>query len=95
MSPFQYFLGVSTSRDFRAGVHNGMWFYKTLLLLTFCIGAFFIPDPNDLFINGNSGYFLFTRTYLVHLEEQLPKVTPKRFVTVWYWIVGKNNFLEG
>ncbi|XP_063588024.1 probable serine incorporator [Penaeus indicus] len=42
--------GVSSSRDFRAGVHNGMWFYKTLLLLTFCIGAFFIPDPNDLFI---------------------------------------------
>ncbi|XP_064091414.1 serine incorporator 1-like [Macrobrachium nipponense] len=42
--------GVSSSRDCRAGLHNGMWFYKFLLLLTFCIGAFFIPDPQDWFI---------------------------------------------
>ncbi|KAK7078731.1 Serine incorporator 5, partial [Halocaridina rubra] len=43
--------GVSSSRDCRAGMHNGMWFYKCLLLLTSCIGAFFIPDPKDWFIS--------------------------------------------
>ncbi|XP_042221155.1 serine incorporator 5-like isoform X3 [Homarus americanus] len=43
--------GVKSSRDCRAGLHNGMWFYKFLLLMFFCFGSFFIPDPNDLFIN--------------------------------------------
>ncbi|XP_071539246.1 serine incorporator 5-like isoform X3 [Panulirus ornatus] len=42
--------GVKSSRDCRAGFHNGMWFYKFLLLITICIGSFFIPDPMDLFI---------------------------------------------
>lgn len=43
--------GVKSSRDCRAGFHNGMWFYKFLMLLFFCFGSFFIPDPRDLFIN--------------------------------------------
>ncbi|KAG0728150.1 Serine incorporator 1 [Chionoecetes opilio] len=44
--------GVKSSRDCRAGLHNGMWFYKSLILVFLCFGSFFIPDSNHLFINA-------------------------------------------
>ncbi|KAK8400099.1 hypothetical protein O3P69_003059 [Scylla paramamosain] len=43
--------GVKSSRDCRAGLHNGMWFYKSLVLIFLCFGSFFIPDSNHLFIS--------------------------------------------
>jgi len=36
-------LGVKTSRDPRAGLQNGFWGVKYLLIIAGCIGAFFIP----------------------------------------------------
>lgn len=44
--------GVKSSRDCRAGLHNGMWFYKFLIWIFLCFGSFFIPDPKHLFINA-------------------------------------------
>ncbi|KAB7499907.1 Serine incorporator 5, partial [Armadillidium nasatum] len=42
--------GVKTSKDCRAGLHNGFWLYKLMLLLLLCFAVFLIPDHKDYFI---------------------------------------------
>lgn len=44
--------GVRSSRDCRAGLHNGMWLYKIMFLMVLCIACFFIPDRSKLFIHA-------------------------------------------
>jgi len=39
-------IGVNNSRDPRAGIQNGFWGFKYLLIIGGCIGAFFIPHGN-------------------------------------------------
>merc|ERR1712038_222424 len=39
-------IGVRNSRDPRAGIQNGFWGFKYLLIIAGCIGAFFIPHGN-------------------------------------------------
>jgi len=39
-------IGVRNSRDPRAGIQNGFWGFKYLLIIGGCIGAFFIPHGN-------------------------------------------------
>lgn len=39
-------MGVRNSRDPRAGIQNGFWGFKYLLIIAGCIGAFFIPHGN-------------------------------------------------
>ncbi|XP_072050418.1 serine incorporator 5-like isoform X2 [Amphiura filiformis] len=36
-------IGVNNSTSYRAGVHNGMWFFKLLLLIGLVIAFFFVP----------------------------------------------------
>jgi len=43
---------VRSSNDFRAGIQNGFWGIKYLLIIGGMIGAFFIPEE------GNFGKFL-------------------------------------
>jgi len=52
MKQCYYFIntGVKTSKDCRAGLHNGLWFYKFMLMLGLSVAVFFIPDPNGYFI---------------------------------------------
>ncbi|XP_075032920.1 serine incorporator 3 [Mixophyes fleayi] len=37
-------LGVKTSKDPRAAVHNGFWFFKVLAIVGIMVGAFYIPE---------------------------------------------------
>ncbi|XP_069808654.1 serine incorporator 3 [Dendropsophus ebraccatus] len=37
-------IGVKTSRDPRAAVHNGFWFFKILAIVGIMVGAFYIPE---------------------------------------------------
>ena len=39
-------IGVKSSKDGRAGVQNGFWGIKLLLLIGGVVGAFFIPAAN-------------------------------------------------
>lgn len=41
---------VSSSQDCRAGVQNGFWLIKALLLVGLCIGAFYIPQDEEFSI---------------------------------------------
>uniref|UniRef100_A0A8C5P8W8 Serine incorporator 5 n=1 Tax=Leptobrachium leishanense TaxID=445787 RepID=A0A8C5P8W8_9ANUR len=55
MASFFFLLAVFTiniknSRCCRAYVHNGFWFFKFLILIAMCAGAFFIPDQ-ETFLN--------------------------------------------
>ncbi|VDK35048.1 unnamed protein product [Taenia asiatica] len=43
-------INVRSSRDFRAGIHNGFWFFKIIAILGIMIGAFFIRDPLFLYV---------------------------------------------
>ncbi|KAL5103297.1 Serine incorporator 3 [Taenia crassiceps] len=43
-------INVRSSRDFRAGIHNGFWFFKIAAVLGIMIGAFFIRDPLFLYV---------------------------------------------
>jgi hypothetical protein len=36
-------IGVKTSKDPRAGIQNGFWGLKYLIVIGICVGAFFIP----------------------------------------------------
>jgi hypothetical protein len=37
-------INVRSSNDFRAGIQNGFWAFKYLLIIGGMIGAFFIPE---------------------------------------------------
>lgn len=41
---------VSSSQDCRAGVQNGFWFIKALVLVGLCVGAFCIPQDEEFSI---------------------------------------------
>ncbi|XP_038051435.1 serine incorporator 1-like isoform X2 [Patiria miniata] len=59
---------VKTSKDPRAGVHNGFWFFKMLMLLGVAVGAFFIPSGTFEEVwqyFGMVGAFLFILIQLV------------------------------
>ncbi|XP_077989403.1 serine incorporator 5-like isoform X2 [Glandiceps talaboti] len=66
-------LGVSTSKSFRAGLHNGFWLFKFLILLGLCVGSFYIPQEDKwaviaMYIGFVAG-FLFILIQLILLVE--------------------------
>lgn len=59
---------VRSSRDPRAAIQNGFWFFKFLVLVGITVGAFYIPDgsfSNIWFYFGVVGSFLFILIQLV------------------------------
>ncbi|XP_070542702.1 serine incorporator 5-like isoform X2 [Ptychodera flava] len=37
---------IDTSKSCRAGLHNGFWFFKLLILIGLCVGAFYVPHED-------------------------------------------------
>ncbi|XP_027859684.1 serine incorporator 1 [Xiphophorus couchianus] len=65
-------LNIKTSRDPRASIHNGYWFYKFVALVASTVGAFYIPDgpfTYMLFVIGSGGAFFFILIQLVLLVD--------------------------
>ncbi|XP_013794023.1 probable serine incorporator [Limulus polyphemus] len=66
-------IGVKSSRDSRAGIQNGFWAIKYLILIGGIVGAFFIPEGNTFgkvwMYFGLFGGFLFILVQLVVLID--------------------------
>lgn len=65
-------IGVRTSKDPRAGIHNGFWGLKYLLIIGGCVGAFFIKghEFGDVWMYfGFIGAFLFILVQLVFIID--------------------------
>lgn len=62
---------VWSSNSVRAGIQNGLWFYKFLVLCFFCGGAFFLPDKFNLYwmYVGMIGGFIFILLQLILLVD--------------------------
>ncbi|KAM5247270.1 serine incorporator 2 [Ctenodactylus gundi] len=63
---------VRSSRDPRAAIQNGFWFFKFLILVGITVGAFYIPDgsfSNIWFYFGVVGSFLFILIQLLLLID--------------------------
>nr|XP_045007125.1 serine incorporator 2 [Jaculus jaculus] len=63
---------VRSSRDPRAAIQNGFWFFKFLIFVGITVGAFYIPDGSFSkiwFYFGVVGSFLFTLIQLILLID--------------------------
>lgn len=83
-------LGVKSSNDCRAGIQNGFWFFKYLIVIGTAIGAFFIHDPKfeaAMMVIGGIGAFLFYIIQMVLLIDIAYKWTS--------WWMGKYEETDG
>uniref|UniRef100_UPI00358E1040 serine incorporator 1-like n=1 Tax=Myxine glutinosa TaxID=7769 RepID=UPI00358E1040 len=65
-------LGLKSSKDPRAPVHNGFWFFKFAALIGIAVGAFYIPEgafTTVWFYIGMAGAFCFILIQLVLLID--------------------------
>jgi len=63
---------VSTSRDPRAKIQNGFWFFKVLILVGISVGAFFIPKGHfgtAWMVIGMIGAFIFLLIQLILIVD--------------------------
>ncbi|XP_061687308.1 serine incorporator 1 isoform X4 [Syngnathoides biaculeatus] len=65
-------INIKNSRDPRATIHNGFWFFKIIVLVAITAGAFYIPDGNftyACFVMGTAASFFFIVIQLVLLVD--------------------------
>ncbi|XP_054472217.1 serine incorporator 1 [Anoplopoma fimbria] len=65
-------INTKNSRDPRAAIHNGFWFFKFAALMAITVGAFYIPDgpfTYTWFVVGSGGAFCFILIQLVLLVD--------------------------
>ncbi|XP_019604155.1 serine incorporator 3 [Rhinolophus sinicus] len=63
---------VKTSKDPRAAIHNGFWFFKIAALVGIMVGSFYIPGgrfTTAWFVIGSGGAFVFILIQLVLLVD--------------------------
>lgn len=63
---------VDSSKDPRAAVQNGFWFFKMLLIVGICVGAFFIPNGSFTtawMVIGMIGAFIFILIQLILIVD--------------------------
>ncbi|KAM3622416.1 uncharacterized protein V6R79_024819 [Siganus canaliculatus] len=65
-------INIKTSKDPRAAIHNGFWFFKFAALVAITVGAFYIPEGSftyTWFVIGSGGAFFFILIQLVLLVD--------------------------
>ncbi|XP_062268141.1 serine incorporator 1-like isoform X1 [Platichthys flesus] len=65
-------INIKNSRDPRASIHNGFWFFKLAALVAVTVAAFYIPDGPFTylwFVVGSGGAFFFILIQLVLLVD--------------------------
>ncbi|XP_050408189.1 serine incorporator 1 isoform X2 [Patella vulgata] len=65
-------IAVKSSKDPRSGIQNGFWFFKILIMVGICVGAFFIPRGafgQAWMIVGMIGGFIFILIQLILLVD--------------------------
>ncbi|KAM3878235.1 serine incorporator 1 [Diretmus argenteus] len=65
-------INIKNSRDPRAAVHNGFWFFKIAAMVAVTVGAFYIPEgsfTHAWFVVGTIGAFIFILIQLVLLVD--------------------------
>ncbi|XP_004631071.1 serine incorporator 3 [Octodon degus] len=65
-------INVKTSKDPRAAIHNGFWFFKIAAIVGIMVGSFYIPEgtfTSVLFVFGLAGAALFILFQLVLLVD--------------------------
>lgn len=65
-------INIKNSRNPRAAIHNGFWFFKIAALVAVTVGAFSIPDrpfTHMWFVVGSAGAFFFIVIQLVLLVD--------------------------
>ncbi|XP_042354454.1 serine incorporator 1 [Plectropomus leopardus] len=65
-------INIKNSRDPRAAIHNGFWFFKFAALVAVTVGAFYIPEGPFTymwFVVGSGGAFFFILIQLVLLVD--------------------------
>ncbi|XP_069370553.1 serine incorporator 1 isoform X2 [Paralichthys olivaceus] len=65
-------INIKNSRDPRAAIHNGFWFFKFAALVAVTVAAFYIPDRPFTymwFVVGSGGAFFFILIQLVLLVD--------------------------
>uniref|UniRef100_A0AAX7SES8 Uncharacterized protein n=1 Tax=Astatotilapia calliptera TaxID=8154 RepID=A0AAX7SES8_ASTCA len=65
-------INIKNSRDPRAAIHNGFWFFKFAALVAITVGAFYIPEGPFTyiwFVIGSGGAFFFILIQLVLLVD--------------------------
>ncbi|XP_060925368.1 serine incorporator 1 isoform X2 [Limanda limanda] len=65
-------INIKNSRDPRAAIHDGFWFFKLAALVAVTVAAFYIPDGPFTylwFVVGSSGAFFFILIQLVLLVD--------------------------
>ncbi|KAI5622913.1 serine incorporator 1-like, partial [Silurus asotus] len=65
-------INIKNTRDFRAAIHNGYWFFKIALIIMLTVAAFYIPQGRFSiiwFIVGAIGAFVFILIQLILLMD--------------------------
>nr|XP_045013492.1 serine incorporator 3 [Jaculus jaculus] len=94
---FLLMLNVKTSKDLRASIHNGFWFFKIAAIIGIMVGSFYIPGgyfTSVWFVVGMSGATLFILIQLVllvdmahSLNESLVNRMEEGNPRVWYGVL--------
>ncbi|XP_030067078.1 serine incorporator 3 [Microcaecilia unicolor] len=101
-------INVKTSKDPRAYVHNGFWFFKIASIIGIMVGAFYIPEgpfTTVWFIIGTSGAFCFILIQLVLLVDfahswneswvgKMEEGNSKRWYAALLFVTGLNYILS-
>ncbi|XP_043108507.1 diacylglycerol kinase, alpha b isoform X3 [Puntigrus tetrazona] len=101
-------INVKNSRDPRAAIHNGVWFFKIAVMIAVTVGAFYIPEgpfTRTWFIAGSCGAFCFILIQLVLLidfahswneswVDKMEKENRKRWYIALLSVTGANYLLS-